>query len=114
ESAEGEPCLMSWAEAASYCQAEGGHLPTARELAAPLSLLGTITVAREEMREPVPEGFYLVPNRDPDGSTYDFYMNHLGYQRPPGARAELLWTASIPPQHPAYAHVLYTAWGGGG
>ena len=115
ESKEGQVCLMTWLEAMAYCQNQGAHLPTAREYANLLKPRGTEILEAEKMSGTAPEGFYLVDSHNPDGSRDTFYMSHKNYRRPVDEKGNhLLWTASIPPLHPQYAHVYYDEWGGGG
>lgn len=112
---EGESCRMTWEQARAYCQAEGAHLPTAREYAQLLAPRGTRILELEEVNGAPPAGYYLVASVNPDGKRDDFYMNHEQYRRPEEEKENfLLWTASVPPGHLDYAHVYYNEWGGGG
>jgi len=112
---KGSACLMNWADAMKFCESQNAHLPTAREYVNLLMPLGVKVLEKEEVEGAPPAGYYLVDSRNPDGSLDGFYMNHSEYRRPLGETENyLLWTSSIPPSHPKYAHVYYTEWGGGG
>lgn len=114
ESINGAPCLMDWATAMNYCASIGGHVPTSREDVCLLPARGTVAVEASEKPMAQP-GYYLVESRNPDGSFDRFLMNHSAYQRPANETEDhAIWTASIPPALPAYAHVFYDQWGGGG
>jgi hypothetical protein len=114
-SGEGDTCRMTWDQASAYCTAQGGHLPTAREYARLLAPRGSRILELAEVTGTVPPGYYLVASVNPNGERDDFYMNHEEYRRPEGEKENLLlWTASVPPTHPQYAHVYYNEWGGGG
>lgn len=107
--------LLTWQEALEHCKSRNSHLPTAREYANLLRPLGTKILEASEVTGTPPAGYYLVDCKNPDGSLDKFYMNHSGYKRPEGETVNhLLWTSSIPPQHPEFAHVYYDEWGGGG
>ena len=131
--ADTDSCQATWLDAVQFCKLQGAHLPTAREYANLLKSAGTVTLEKNQVAGATPVGYYLVDCVDEDGTSDGFYMNHQGYKHPaqsmttadqlpgqiPGQRASrrpwhLLWTASTPPGHPDYAHVLYDQWGGGG
>lgn len=112
----GQACQATWANAVAYCKGKNSHLPTAREYADHLRPFGTVILEKAEVKEgKIPAGYYLVDSINPGGQRDTFYMNHGNYRRPKEDRVDyLLWTASVPPGHPEYAHVYYNEWGGGG
>lgn len=115
KSKEGQTCLMTWLEGMSYCQSQGQHLPTAREYIMLLLPRGTQILEMNQVNGKAPADFYLVDSTNPDGKRDTFYMNHKNYKKPADEKGgNLLWTSSVPPQHPKYAHVYYDEWGGGG
>ncbi|MGE4133340.1 MAG: hypothetical protein AB7F86_16980 [Bdellovibrionales bacterium] len=111
---EGQTCMATWQQAMDYCQSQGFHLPTAREYARVVAFLGTKILEPSDVKGDPPKGYYLVDSRNPDGSLDRFYMNHSEFKPLPEMTKARLWTSSIPPQHPQFAHVLYMEWGGGG
>jgi hypothetical protein len=112
---DGDICLMTWSQAVLFCKGQNAHLPTAREYAESLLSRGTLILEMSEVSDVIPKDFYLVDCLNPEGVLDAFYMNHRNYKRPlKDSGDHLLWTASIPPQHPQYAHVYYDQWGGGG
>ena len=125
--ADTDSCQATWFDAIQFCKTQGAHLPTAREYANVLKSAGTVTLEKNQVTGAAPSGYYLVDSINEDGTSDGFYMNHQAYKHPtpsivahsPGQMAEqtawhLLWTASTPPGHSDYAHVLYDQWGGGG
>lgn len=111
----GDVCLMNWEQAILFCKSRKSHLPTAREYAELIEPRGTQVLETSDVVGAAPAGFYLVDSKNPDGSLDKFYMNHSRYKRPASeTKSHLLWTASIPPEYPQYAHVYYDEWGGGG
>lgn len=117
DAAQGAPCLMTQAQADELCTSRGMHLPTSRELVAFSVSMGAKgrLEASEVKRGKVPEGYYLVDSLNPGRKRDPLYFNHTGYDaKRGGLQGELLWTASLVPGKPAYAHVFYGDWGGGG
>jgi hypothetical protein len=115
EASAGAACLMNWKSALTYCEALGGHLPTAREYANSLLPLGTKILETNQVSGSPPDGYYEVECSNPKGAYDSFYMDHSGYQRPASDKENFLfWTSSVPPKHPEFAHVYYNEWGGGG
>lgn len=117
--ADTDSCQATWLDAVQFCKSQNAHLPTAREYANLLKSSGTVTLEKNQVTGTAPPGFYLVDCNDEGGTSDGFYLNHEGYTRPRDSIANhlpwhLLWTASTPPGHPEYAHVLYDQWGGGG
>jgi hypothetical protein len=116
----GESCLMTEQKAEAYCNALGGHLPSAREFgkwAGEHGAAGILEVSQVEItpKFKVPAGYYKVPCLNPGNIQDDLYFSHQGYNVALGALGnEQLWTSSVVPTKPDYAHVFYGAWGGGG
>lgn len=116
----GEACLMNHKQAAEYCDSKNAHLPTSREQASFAIAFGAkgILEVSEVAKLPnaqAPEGYYFVAAINPGNIRDDFYFSHEGYSAEEGGIiGERLWTASIVPTHPDYAHVFYGDWGGGG
>ena len=111
-----EACLMTWADAQSYCSSQGGHVPTAREIGELLPQRGSITLEVTDVKGAAPAGFYLVEGFNPGGAKDAFYLNHSGYKRLASDDQEnyMIWTATTPPGYEQYAHVYYNSFGGGG
>jgi len=111
----GHVCLMSWSDAMRFCQTQGLHLPTSRDFACLLPQRGTVTLEFGDMPTPILPGYYLVDSQNPGGVDDRFYMNHDAYKRPSTEKEDhSIWTASLPPDHPGFAHVYFDKWGGGG
>ena len=117
DTVDGETCLMTHAQAEAYCRSQGAHLPTTREFATYSVGMGAkgILEAKAVKEGAIPEGYYKVDCLNPGKKRDVFYFNHSGYDRASGSlEGERLWTSSIVPSHPDFAHVFYGDWGGGG
>jgi hypothetical protein len=109
-------CVMTQAEAVKACEAQGNHLPTAREFGEFSQANGAKGILEvSSATEKAPEGYYRVDSINPGNKRDDLHFSHEGYDPARGNLGQhLYWTASLVPVNQKYAHVFYGAWGGGG
>ncbi len=87
---------MTQTEALNACPA-GTHLSTIRELAGMSQSMGAkgILETSEVKDGNVPDGYYLVYGKNPDGGYDKFYFNNNGYKRPEGYFGPVrIWSSS--------------------
>lgn len=84
KNADGSIKTMSQADAFEYCKNQGGHLPTARELAEYSRSLGATGVIEIADRKVNDHDSYMIGAWNPDGAIDKFYFNKSGYQQPSG------------------------------
>lgn len=109
-------CLMTQADALKACEAQGNHLPTAREFGEFSQANGAKGILEfSNLEEATPAGYYRVDSINPGEISDHLFFSHEGYDADRGALGKFqYWTASQVPKNRDYAHVFYGEWGGGG
>ncbi|MBY0359748.1 MAG: hypothetical protein K2W82_17230 [Candidatus Obscuribacterales bacterium] len=114
---DGVICLMTYDEAARYCQEHGGLMPSTRMFASFMNPQNILEVDHVDkvLQGQVPEGYYKVDSQDENGVVDSFYYNNAGGRALSGDLAvNSFWTSSIVLGKPDFAHVFYGPLGGGG
>ena len=100
--ANGSINYMNQADAIKYCKSQGGHLPTARELAQALNPKG---ISNTDPKDGVS---YLVSTTEGD----KFYYNYKTYTRPQGdLGSNFFWSSSGYSVYPDDAYYFYGDYG---
>lgn len=108
---DGKILFMNQYHALQYCEKQGAHLPSARELAQlsmSLGAKGIVDSCGTDQR------CYGVMGRNADGGIDEFNYSSTGYQRPAFEDTWLwlwFWSSSIDPVYTDYALVLKNDYG---
>lgn len=108
---------MTYQDAKEYCSTNFKSLPTVRDFAEWSIANGAVGILDQKIIDSgnIPDGYYLVASVYDNGSTDSFYFSHQGFRKPKQSIPDdSYWTLSTMPQNHEYAHVFYTAFGGGG
>jgi hypothetical protein len=84
KNADGSVKTMSQANAIECCKNQGGHLPTARELASYSQELGAAGIIEVADHKDNDQDSYSIGALNFDSGIDRFYFNYHGYQRPSG------------------------------
>lgn len=116
-SADFQVCKMNYMQAKEFCQTYYLSLPTVRDFADWSISHGAKGILSKEQQQlgQIPKDYYLVASIYDDGTSDSFYFSHEGFSKPADVpEDESYWTASTAAQNKDYAHVFYSAFGGGG
>ena len=100
-------------QAERACAEQGSRLPTARELAEEATRYGAeILELSQAPTGKVPEGYYRINAKNPNGTTDSFYYSRQNYKRPSGDLGNYwVWSSSL---HPVFDDVAFDFYGADG